>query len=158
VHGDFWDNNVLFASNRIAAVLDFGFMAERPRVDDLALPFWFYLLEPGRGLPTSADQKVLRELIDAYDGASRAPLSTIERQSIPLAIARQPAWSIGRWVVDLEEGQAIRHALSAASELPVAQAIVDNVNAWQEALLHQSGAMTTRPASQATTLRPDLAI
>lgn len=38
LHGDFWDNNVLFVDGEVAAVLDFGFMAERPRIDDLALP------------------------------------------------------------------------------------------------------------------------
>src|SRR5262245_41335093 len=36
VHGDFWDNNVLFREGRIVLVTDFDFMGERARVDDLA--------------------------------------------------------------------------------------------------------------------------
>ena len=41
VHGDFWDNNVLFQGGRIVLVTDFDFMGERARVDDLALTLYF---------------------------------------------------------------------------------------------------------------------
>jgi Ser/Thr protein kinase RdoA (MazF antagonist) len=37
VHGDFWDNNVLFRDQQIVAVLDFDFIGERARIDDVAL-------------------------------------------------------------------------------------------------------------------------
>lgn len=93
MHGDFWDNNVLFDEEAIAAALDFGFMNQRPRVDDLALSFWFYLLEPGHGRPAAADQKVLGMLVDAYNEASAMPLTAAELEALPLATARQPAWS-----------------------------------------------------------------
>lgn len=48
VHGDFWDNNVLFRSGQVAAVIDFDFLGHRPRVDDLALTLFFadLTLEP----------------------------------------------------------------------------------------------------------------
>jgi Ser/Thr protein kinase RdoA (MazF antagonist) len=36
VHGDFWDNNVLFRHGRPVLVCDFDFMGERARIDDLA--------------------------------------------------------------------------------------------------------------------------
>jgi homoserine kinase type II len=134
VHGDFWDNNVLFHKYRVVAVLDFGFMAERARVDDLALPFWFQLLEPGRQLPTLADVALLGHLVRAYDEASEVPLSMAERASLPLAIARQPAWSIGGWVLRLGEADALRHAYDASAELPVAQSVMRNLQAWQHAL------------------------
>jgi homoserine kinase type II len=70
VHGDFWDNNVLFDGEQIAAVLDFEFMAERPRVDDLALTIYFYLLEPGHGPPTDQDLQLVRLLVQAYNQAA----------------------------------------------------------------------------------------
>jgi homoserine kinase type II len=134
VHGDFWDNNVLFRRFRVAAVLDFGFMADRARVDDLALPFWFHLLEPGRQLPTLDDVALLRQLVRTYDQASEAPLSGAERASLPLAIARQPAWSVGGWVLRLGEADAVRHAYDVSAELPVALSVMRHLQTWQHAL------------------------
>jgi homoserine kinase type II len=134
VHGDFWDNNVLFADGLLVAVLDFDFMAERPRVDDLALAMWFFLLEPAKGLPGEVERAQLRAFVDAYDDAAAVSLSPEERTALPLAIARQPAWSVGRWVVELDEDDAVRHARDAAAELPVAQAIIEDLPLWQRAL------------------------
>jgi Ser/Thr protein kinase RdoA (MazF antagonist) len=37
VHGDFWDNNVLFRGGRVVLLADFDFLGERARIDDLAL-------------------------------------------------------------------------------------------------------------------------
>jgi homoserine kinase type II len=137
VHGDFWDNNVLFLDDVLVALLDFDFMAERPRVDDLALTAYFYLLEPGKGLPGPADRLQLRRFVDCYDVSARVPLSDSERAALPLAIARQPAWSVGRWVLELDEPEAKKHAAAAATELPVAQAILADLPAWQDALLRK---------------------
>jgi len=136
VHGDFWDNNVLFTGSRVAAVLDFGFMARRARVDDLALPIWFYLLEPGHGPPNLIDAEIVAKMLHAYDEAGE-PLSRQERLAVPLAIARQPAWSVGHWVRQLDEQDAIDHARGAARELPVAQAILRDLSDWQRTLVTQ---------------------
>jgi homoserine kinase type II len=135
VHGDFWDNNVLFRDHRVAAVLDFDFMAERPRIDDLALTLYFYLLDPGRALPTAADRAQVRRFLDAYDAATTLKLSAEERAALPLAIARQPAWSVGRWINNLAESGAREHAAYAVGELPVAQAVLAELPAWQDALV-----------------------
>ncbi|HVX46106.1 MAG TPA: phosphotransferase, partial [Mycobacteriales bacterium] len=70
VHGDFWDDNVLFRDGELAVLLDFDFMAERPRIDDLALTVYFFLLEPGRALPTAADRAQVRRFVEAYDAAT----------------------------------------------------------------------------------------
>lgn len=134
VHGDFWDNNVLFAGDDLAALIDFDFMAVRWRIDDLALPIWFSLLEPDHGLPDDHDLDLVRRLVDAYDSGTTRPLSRSERLALPLAIARQPAWSVGRWVVQLDEEDARRHARSAAEEFPVARQIMINLRSWQAAL------------------------
>jgi homoserine kinase type II len=134
VHGDFWDNNVLFNGDDLAAVIDFDFMAERPRIDDLALTAYFWFLEPGKGVPGAAEARELRSFVDAYDAAAVIPLSPLERLALPLAIARQPAWSVGRWIPVLEHGHAVRHAREAAAELPVAEAILADLARWQDAL------------------------
>ena len=41
VHGDFWDDNVLFDDDGVALVSDLDFAGMRPRVDDLALTLYF---------------------------------------------------------------------------------------------------------------------
>ena len=41
VHGDYWDNNVLFRAGRIVLVADLDFMGERARIDDLALTLYY---------------------------------------------------------------------------------------------------------------------
>ncbi|HVX43544.1 MAG TPA: phosphotransferase [Mycobacteriales bacterium] len=133
-HGDFWDDNVLFRDGELVALLDFDFLAERPRIDDLALTLYFFLLEPGRALPTAADRAQVRRFVAAYDAATDRPLSAAERAALPLAIARQPAWSVGRWIVGLDEPEAREHAADAIGELPVAQAILAELPQWQDAL------------------------
>jgi len=134
VHGDFWDNNVLFRDGELAAVIDFDFMANRPRIDDLALTIYFFLLEPGRDLPTAADRGLVRRFVDAYDHGTVLPLSQDERAALPLAIARQPAWSVGRWVNELDEADARAHVGYLVGELPVAQAVLAELPQWQDAL------------------------
>jgi homoserine kinase type II len=134
VHGDFWDNNVLYRDGELAAVIDFDFMAERPRIDDLALTIYFHLLEPGRDLPTAADRDQVRRFTDAYDAGTAMPLSADERAALPLAVARQPAWSVGRWVNSLAEADARAHAAHVVGELPVAQAVLAELPLWQDAL------------------------
>src|SRR5262249_23917479 len=100
VHGDWWGNNVLFQDDRLAAVLDFDFMADRARIDDWALTAYFFLLEPGKGRPGRSDRAQLRRFVADYDAAAAVPLSAAERAALPLAMARQPAWSVGRWIVE----------------------------------------------------------
>ncbi len=134
VHGDFWDNNVLFRGDEVVALIDFDFMGEWARIDELALTAYFWLLEPGKGVPTPADIGPVRRFLDAYDAAAELPLSAAERLALPLAMARQPAWSIGGWVLRLDEPAAMAHARSVVAELPVAQAILTDLDRWQDGL------------------------
>lgn len=135
VHGDFWDNNIVFRDGRLAAILDFDFLASRHRIDDLALTVYFFLLEPGRALPTAADRAQVRRFVDAYDAGTTMPLAPEERAMLPLAIARQPAWSLGHWALVLDDQDARQHVNHVVGELPVAQAVLAELPAWQEALL-----------------------
>jgi len=136
VHGDFWDNNVLFRQDEFVAVIDFDFMGRRARIDDLALPIYFWLLQPGRGLPDEHDQEFIAELVDAYDTGTTEPLSANERRALPLAVARQPAWSVGRWIPYLDEENSPRHAREAMSEFAVAAKVLSQIENWQTRLSH----------------------
>lgn len=133
-HGDFWDNNVLFEGRTPVLLLDFDFLALRPRVDDLALSAYFYLLGPGMRESRDENRQNLRSFLDAYDAAASIPLAPEERAAFPPAIARQPAWSVGGWVLKYSEDRAVAHALDAASEFPVAKAVLDDLDQWQEAM------------------------
>ena len=57
-----------FADHAVVAVLDFGFMAERARLDDLALPIWFWLLRAGKPTPGPEDLDLVVALVAPTSG------------------------------------------------------------------------------------------
>lgn len=134
VHGDFWDNNVFFRSGRVVHITDFDFMGERARIDDLALTLYFTSLKYAQN-PVSDDHLVrLGRLVDAYDSGLADHLSSAERAALPLALARQPLWSIGGWVALLDdEPSARRHATGASWALDWALEIARQPDRWQTA-------------------------
>ena len=95
VHGDFWDNNVLFRGDRVVLVADLDFMGERPRIDDLALVL-YYTNSTFWEDPLS-DKRIheLRDLVDAYDAGLTDHLTAVERSALPLALARTPLCFVG---------------------------------------------------------------
>jgi Ser/Thr protein kinase RdoA (MazF antagonist) len=134
VHGDFWDNNVLFRGGRMVLVTDFDFMGERPRIDDLALTL-YYTNSTFADDPLSDDRmRLLRRLVDAYDSGLDASLTAKEREALPLAIARQPLWAVGKWVALLDDEEAAR-GLAAEMTIDVmwALALVRDRQRWQAA-------------------------
>ncbi|MGI6366782.1 MAG: phosphotransferase [Anaerolineae bacterium] len=139
VHGDFWDNNVLFEGDRLVHVADLEFMGWRARGEDLALTLWFWICDhpPAPGRATEAGTLAeLRRLLAAYDAGADPPLSLEERRALPLAIARQPLWSIGGWVARLDDEQQARaHAAGTAGELRLALGILRDHRRWEQALL-----------------------
>jgi Ser/Thr protein kinase RdoA (MazF antagonist) len=139
VHGDFWDNNVLFRSDHVVCVTDFDFMGARPRTDDLALTLYFACMQFFED-PISAEQlRRLGTLLDAYDAGALVPLSATERAALPAAIARQPLWSIGGWVAALDdEIAARRHAADTAAAIRWARRLLDDLDRWQAAFSGRS--------------------
>lgn len=134
VHGDFWDNNVFFREGRVVLVNDFDFMGERARIDDLALILYYFDCS---NKPMS-DKRLtrLRWLVDAYDEGLDQRLSRTERAALPLAMARQPLWSIGGWIALLDDEEAAqRHASGMLPEVEWALGIVREMNRWQTAFI-----------------------
>lgn len=136
VHGDFWDNNVLFRDGRVVLVTDFDFMGERARIDDLALTLYFTCLRYPEDRLSDDGLRRLRGLVDAYDSGLDNPLTVAEREALPLAIARQPLWSVGGWVALLDdEGSARRHAAEIAWDVGWALRILCEIDRWQAAFV-----------------------
>ncbi|MFN2486117.1 MAG: phosphotransferase enzyme family protein [Acidimicrobiia bacterium] len=133
VHGDYWDNNVLFNRGAIVLVADLDFMNERLRIDDLALTLHFtsYQLEDVSG-PAAAN--TLARLVDAYDAGASTSLSAMERAALPIALARQPLWSLAVWAALLDDERAARHHVEG--HLAAVQRALDILNrlaVWQRA-------------------------
>lgn len=132
VHGDFWDDNIGFRAGRIALVTDFDFAGVRPPVDDLALTLFFTSVDI---TDVAGDPGQLRELVGGYEQGLGARLGDGERAAIPLAMARQPLWSVAVWVAMLDgEPAARRHLAAAAGELAWARRFTGAIPAIQNAL------------------------
>jgi homoserine kinase type II len=133
VHGDFWDNNVLFRETQLVAVLDFDFMGERARIEDIALILCYVFTSPDFRQKCRPLERIgrLRELVDAYDASLRDPLSSKEREALPLALARNVLppfcnlWHIRDAVVRR------KYILQIASELEWALELLAEITTWQ---------------------------
>jgi len=76
----------------------------------------------------------VRELVNAYDQSSTLRLSDAERERLPLALARQPAWIAGGWLPALDDAGARAQAADLAARLPTAEAILADLSTWTAAL------------------------
>jgi Ser/Thr protein kinase RdoA (MazF antagonist) len=138
VHGDYWDNNVLFRAGRIVQVADLDFMGERQRIDDLALTLYYTNATTNAtfsGDPASAERaRRLRTLVDAYDGGLDDPLTRAERAALPLAMARLPLCFIAE-VAAMAYDRAARSWLAAEMPRNIAWAlaIIHDLDRWQAA-------------------------
>jgi Ser/Thr protein kinase RdoA (MazF antagonist) len=134
VHGDFWDDNVFFQDETPVFIADFSFMAERARIDDLALTL--YYADTEFGLATSQDRiAALQPLVRAYASGLDNPLADAEREVLPWAIARQPLWGIGGWVAVLDDQDTARaHAHATFPAIRRALQLVADVHSWHAGL------------------------
>jgi Ser/Thr protein kinase RdoA (MazF antagonist) len=134
VHGDFWDNNVLFRGGRPVLLADFDFMGERARIDDLAFTLHCARCDLGAEDGPAQEPARLGRLVAGYDAGLDLPLSAAERAALPVAMARQPLSSIGGWVARLDDqATARRHAARVGPELAAARQIMTELGRWQHA-------------------------
>jgi ATP-dependent Clp protease adapter protein ClpS len=108
VHGDLWDDNVLFRHGRPVLLVDFDFMGERARIDDLALTLHCASSDLGTRAGAAEDRARLRRLVVGYDLGLELPLSTAERAALPLAMARQSLSPVAGWVARLDDEATAR--------------------------------------------------
>jgi homoserine kinase type II len=102
---------VRFRGGKVVLVADFDFMGERHRVDDLALTLFSMASSLGRPLDPPAWRE-LAALVGRYDRGTSRPLTTTERAALPVAVARQPLWSIAVWAAQLDDVATARGHLS----------------------------------------------
>jgi Ser/Thr protein kinase RdoA (MazF antagonist) len=114
VHGDYWDNNVLFCGGQVVLVVDLDFMGVRPRIDDLALTLYYTMYELDDPLGDDGLRRLV-QLVNAYDLGASPRLSTIERAVLPIAIARQSLWSVAIWGAQLDDEETARGTSGAPS-------------------------------------------
>lgn len=131
VHGDFWDNNVLFQGESVVLVTDLDFMAERLRIDDLALTLYFANSSIGGDRLSGSRILQMRALVDAYDSGLTDRLSAAERRAIPAAVARQTLWSAGWWVPALPEDKARKQVAWQAADAQWTLELMHNLGEWQ---------------------------
>ncbi|HEX8683376.1 MAG TPA: phosphotransferase [Ardenticatenaceae bacterium] len=135
VHGDYWDNNVLFREGRVVLVADFDFMGERARIDDLALTL-YYANSAFVDNPVSDDHLLrLRTLVNAYNTGLDEPLTRAERAALPLALVRTPLCFIAMIAVVDSTSGARQLAAEMAQDITWALAIVRNLDRWQSAFV-----------------------
>jgi homoserine kinase type II len=133
VHGDYWDNNVLFRDGRVVLVADLDFMGERARVDDLALTL-YYTNSTFSDDPTSDDRlRRLRTLVDAYAAGLNETLTPSERAALPVVLARTSLAFIAMIACVDTEMNARRLAAEMTVDVGWALAIMRDLDRWRSA-------------------------
>lgn len=94
VHGDVRLSNVCRTSAGETVYLDFGFLAARPRIHDLAysLAFMVPALD-GHRAPQSFPWESVPLLVDAYEAGAASRLTAAERSALLLYTAAVPLYA-----------------------------------------------------------------
>lgn len=133
VHGDFWDNNVLFRDDDIVLILDLDFMGERARIDDVALTLYYTNSTLGEGYNDPPRIATLRDLVDSYDGALAHKLSVTERAALPYALARTVLSFVGMLASIEDAASRDRLVREINPDLQWSLELVRSVERWQTA-------------------------
>ncbi len=123
IHGDYGGDNILFRDRRIAAILDFDFLAHRERVADLARTLYWGTDAYGAARPAALGFDELARLIALlyhYQHASPQPLTAAELRALPYEMARIPLFPIaeaGYLPTNTDNLASLRQTLAAATQL-----------------------------------------
>jgi Ser/Thr protein kinase RdoA (MazF antagonist) len=94
VHGDVRLSNVCRTVEGNTVYLDFGFMAYRPRIHDLAYALVFMLLAQNTAqMPGDIDWQFIHGLIDEYEQTAQTRLVAVEWQALVPAMAAVPLYA-----------------------------------------------------------------
>jgi len=133
VHGDFWDNNVLFCGDAIVGILDLDFMGVRARIDDVALTLYYTNSTLGRGYESPERQQVLAQLLNAYNEGLDTKLSAAERTAVPFALARTVLCFVGMLPSIESRGERRTLVQEIDPDLKWSLEIVRTAQRWQSA-------------------------
>jgi Ser/Thr protein kinase RdoA (MazF antagonist) len=135
VHGDYWDNNVLFRHGRVVLVADLDFMGQRARVDDLALTLYYTNSTFAEEHLSEDRLRRLRALVETYDRGLKRPLTTTERTALPLAIARTALGFIAMMATAESTAGARQLAAEMLVDIAWERAMVEDLGRWQAAFI-----------------------
>lgn len=103
VHGDLRFGNVSLTPDNTTVYFDFGFLAYRPRIHDLAYALAWIVLRPDNGgTGESFAWERVPAWIAAYEAAASSPLSTLERKALAPYAAAVPLYQnvIAGWTAN----------------------------------------------------------
>lgn len=93
VHGDLRLGNVCRSPEGHTVFLDFGFLAMRPRIHDLAYALAFMLLALNeQSDPAQCWRQQVPLVIEAYESTAGAPLTAVEREGLAVYTAAVPLY------------------------------------------------------------------
>lgn len=93
VHGDIRLGNVVRGPGGETVFLDFGFLARRPRIHELAYALaWMVLRPDNRGTAEGFDWGTVPRLVQAYEDAAGTTLTEVERRALAPYIAAAPLY------------------------------------------------------------------
>ena len=94
VHGDVRLSNVCRILGGEPVYLDFGFLARRPRIHDLAYSLAFMLLAlNGHQVPESFAWQSIQQFVEEYEAAAGSRLTPVERSALAPYIAAVPLYA-----------------------------------------------------------------
>jgi Ser/Thr protein kinase RdoA (MazF antagonist) len=132
IHGNFWGTSVLFRNRKVVLVTDLDFMAEQPRIEDLALTLYYANSTLAEDPSSDACLRHLRTLVDAYDAQLDVHLTPDERKALPLTIARAPLAAV-RDIAQSGSADEAKQLISRMSpDVAWATAIAEDLPRWQE--------------------------
>jgi len=131
VHGNFWGANVLFQNGKVVLVTDLDFMAERPRIEDLALTLYYANSTLSTDPSSDGSVQRLRSLIEGYNAQLDLPLTPDERNALPLALARAPLAAM-QYIAQSESADEAQHLIAGMTpDMAWATSVVDDLDRWQ---------------------------
>ncbi|MDQ3540023.1 MAG: phosphotransferase [Chloroflexota bacterium] len=130
VHGDLGFGNVLVRDGRVVAVLDFDFMAERPRIFDLAYSLCHALTRlrsrHRNGVLAEDELSWFAGHVAAYSRAAHRPLTGPELDALPLEMVMVGLYQVAEaGFVANDPPRAIAQTLSIEHHLPLIAWLAD---------------------------------
>jgi len=130
-HGDYWDNNVFMDGLKVCNVIDFDFLGERARIDDIAYTIKSLI----RGAYSREVLARVKNVLESYDNKLGIPLTKDEKLALPLSMARIALSFVGIIAsLDTRE-QVSKEVKSRESAVAWALQLMEDIDYWQDFLV-----------------------